>query len=511
MDAQGYFMATKKLRILPHTKKTLDDINKIPTKAIVYKAPPMISRFHHSPAFVRLVLGAIGSGKSVGMCAEIVRLAGTQAKSNDGMRHSRWAVVRNTQKELKNTTIKTWLDWYGDFGVFNKSEMTFELALNDIRCEILFMGLDRPDQLKSLLSLELSGAFVNEAREVQPEVILTIMSRLGRYPSMRDDVGCSDPRLILDSNFPSEDSFLYNRFEEELPDGWELFKQPPPLNKHGKVRKKAENRENLPKGYYTTMMQGQKEDWLRVHRDCEYGFLMDGKSVYPEYKDHVHTITDYEPDVNRPIYLGMDYGRTPVVVMAQKDSFGRIIVFDEIQEWDMGATAFGAKVYAHIMEHYADFEVVAGWGDPAGDDRSQVDDKTPMMMMNKAGVKMRSAPSQDPYVRIEALRAPMEKMYDGAPAFQVTPKCKMLRKALAGGYMYKRVQVAGTPRYNVKPDKNEYSHVADAAQYLMVGLGEGVGLIRRANSDFSKQAERLAFTDLGRPKFEAEENWSPYT
>ena len=480
-------------------------------KEIHYVAPPTLKKFHKSHAFVRLVLGAIGSGKSVGMCAEVVRLASQQEPSADGLRHTRWAIVRNTQKELKNTTIKTWLDWYGDFGTFNKSELTFNLEINDIRCEILFLGLDRPDQLKSLLSLELSGAFVNEAREIQPEVITTLISRLGRYPSMRDDVGCTDPRLIMDSNFPSEDSFLYNRFEEDVPEGWELFKQPPPLNKKGKVRKKAENIKNLPKGYYTTQMAGQTVAWLRVHRDCEYGFLMDGKAVYPEFKDHVHVINDYTPDIKRPIFIGMDYGRTPVAVLCQRDAFGRYIIFDELQCWDMGATQFGKMLYNKLVTEYAGFMVEAGWGDPAGDDRSQVDDKTPMMMINKAGVKMRVAPTQDPLVRIEAVRKPMMEMYDGEPAFRVTPKCKMLRKALAGGYVYKRIQVSGTPRYNTKPDKNEYSHVADACQYLMVGLGEGVALIRKPNSEFNQQANSVNnVKPSGAPLPNKGNDWSPF-
>jgi len=471
------------------------------TKEILYKAVKTVSLFHKSLAFVRLVLGAIGSGKSVGMCAEVVRLASLQEPSSDGLRHTRWAVIRNTQKELKMTTIKTWLDWYGDFGIFNKSEMTFHLELNDIRCEILFLGLDRPDQLKSLLSLELSGAFINEAREVQPEVIMTIISRLGRYPSMRDDVGCTDPRLIMDSNFPSEDSFLYHMFEEELPKGWELFKQPPPLDDKGVVRPEAENLSNLPEGYYTTQMAGQSVAWLRVHRDCEYGFLMDGKAVYPEFKDHIHVVTDFIPDPSRPVYMGADYGRTPVVVFVQKDAFGRFIFFDEIQEWDMGAERFAQVVNAHIQEHYGHFEhEFIGWGDPAGDDRGQNDERTPMQIMNKAGVKMRSSPSQDPYVRIEALRSPMEKMYDGKPAFMVTPKCKMFRKSLAGGYQYKRMQVSGSPRYAVKPDKNEYSHVCDAGQYVMVGLGEGVNLIRKKNSGFEKSAEMMDFDKHGKLK-----------
>ena len=215
------------------------------------------------------------------------------------------------------------------------------------------------------------------------------------------------------------------------------------------------------------------------------------KAVYPEFKDSVHVINDYVPDIKRPIYIGMDYGRTPVAVMCQKDAFGRYIIFDELQCWDMGATQFGKLLYQKLVTEYNGFQIETGWGDPAGDDRTQTDDRTPMMMINKAGVPMRPAPTQDPLVRIEAVRKPMMEMYDGEPAFRVTPKCKMLRKALAGGYMYKRIQVSGTPRYSTKPDKNEYSHVADACQYLMVGLGEGVALIRNKNSNFNKQGTNL--------------------
>jgi len=461
-------------------------------KDIVYKAPKTLQLFHKSKAFVRLVLGAIGSGKSVGMCAEMVRLACTQEPSKDGIRYTRFAVVRNTQKELTNTTIKTLLDWYGDLGTFHKSDLTFHLKFNDVDCEIMCMGLDRPDQLKSLLSLELSGAFINEAREVQPEVILTIMSRLGRYPSMRDDVGCTDPRLFMDSNFPSEDSFLYEMFEEERPEGWELFKQPSPMKKDGSgVRKKAENIENLPKGYYTTQMAGQKADWLAVHRDCKYAFLMDGKPVFPEFIDNYHVIDDWTPDTKKPIYLGLDYGRTPVAVFGQKDSSGRLVVFDELQCWNMGAEKFGTLLKEKLNTEYPEYELAKGYGDPAGDDMGQNDDNTPMLILNKLKLPIVKSPTQDPYVRVEAVRSPLDKNYNGLPAFRLTKKCKMLRKSMAGGYLYKRIQVSGTPRYGVKPDKNEYSHVNDALQYLMCGLGYATELIRRSDSDFNKKAKAM--------------------
>ena len=37
---------------------------------------------------------------------------------------------------------------------------------------------------------------------------------------------------------------------------------------------------------------------------------------------------------------------------------------------------------------------------------------------------------------------------------------------------FRRLQVSGSDRYVDKPEKNIYSHVCDAAQYLMLGAGE---------------------------------------
>ncbi len=68
-------------------------------------------------------------------------------------------------------------------------------------------------------------------------------------------------------------------------------------------------------------------------------------------------------------------------------------------------------------------------------------------------------------------------MIDGQPGLLISPKCKILRKGMAGGYSYRRVQVAGDERYHDKPDKNRFSHPCEAAQYMMLGAGEGSSVI----------------------------------
>lgn len=413
---------------------------------------------------------------------EIYRLISqVQTPDTDGIRRSRVAVVRNTIKELKMTTIKTWMEWMGWSGNLHVSDSIFYVEFNDVKAEIIFLGLDRPDQLKSLLSLELSYAFVNEAREINLDTVMMVRSRLGRYPSKREGEGCTHPCLIMDTNPPSEDSWWYNLFEENLPDGWELFKQP------GGLEPDAENLENLPDGYYTSQMTGNSLAWLKVYRDAQYAFLLEGKAVYPEYKEPMHLLEYYKPDIRLPILIGMDFGRTPVAVLAQKDQHGRWIIFDELQTWNMGATEFGETLYRMLIQFYPGFKV-KGWGDPAGDDMGQNDDKTPIQIINKAGIKIRPGITQDVFVRTESVRVPLSRIYEGAAALRITPKCKMLRKAMAGGYHFRKIQASGAERHDTKPNKNEYSHVSDALQYLLSSAGEAVGLIRKPQSEHSSQA-----------------------
>lgn len=161
---------------------------------ITYWAPgPVAARFLGSSARRRVILGPFGSGKSVTCCVEIMRRARAQAPSLDKVRRTRWAVVRNTYPDLKNTTVKTWRDWWGDeFGAFScvapfVHHMKFPLPDGTrVDCEVIFLAMDDEADAKKFLSLELTGIYFNEARELKRALIEAGDGRLGRYPSMKD-------------------------------------------------------------------------------------------------------------------------------------------------------------------------------------------------------------------------------------------------------------------------------------------------------------------------------------
>ena len=63
----------------------------------------------------------------------------------------------------------------------------------------------------------------------------------------------------------------------------------------------------------------------------------------------------------------------------------------------------------------------------------------------------------------------------------IDPRCRTIIKGFEGGYQYRRLQVSGE-RYDDKPEKNHFSHIHDAVQYLMLGAGEGRAIMQNMAS-----------------------------
>ena len=445
-----------------------------------------LQRFHDSEAFYRGVKGPVGSGKSTAMCFEIMIKAGEQSPNKDGVRKTRWAIIRNTYRELEDTTLKTWLHCFPEdkYGRFNQQHMTHHIKGPTTDIEVMFRALDRPDDIKKLLSLELTGGWINEAREVPKGVVDALGDRVGRYPA-EDDGGPTWHGVIMDTNAPDDDHWWYRLAEEETPEDWAFWNQPGGLIETSdgvfEDNPDAENIANLPerngKSYYQTRKGGKTDAYIRVYYCNQYGFVQEGKPVYPEYFDHAHCFKEnIEVDPNATVYVGIDFGLTPAAVFGQRTINGRWVWIDELVTEDMGASRFAEILGQKIRSEYRDckFEI---YGDPAGDQRAQTDETTPFQILRAKGVDAYPAPSNDAVLRHEAVAVPLGRLIDGHPGLLVSPKCKMVRKGLAGGYHYKRIQVAGDERFHDKPDKNKYSHPVEAGEYMMLGAGEGYSLI----------------------------------
>lgn len=464
------------------------------TRAIQYQPPGAVAAaFHNSKAFVRGIKGPVGSGKSSTCCVEIMRHSLMQEPFN-GVRRARWAIIRGTYPELKSTTIKTWEQWFPpDMSPIKwDAPITSRVRIKDIGdgtsldLEVVFIAMETAQDTGKLRSLELTGAWINEASELPKEVFDMVTQRVGRYPAKRDG-GPVHPCVIMDTNPPDDDHWWYKLAEEETPENWDFFDQPGGLLRiqdgddvHYVPNPDAENIFNLPGGYeyYLRMVAGKTDDWIKIFILGQYGTTADGKPVFPEYNDRVH-VADAEIDYNplAPIYLGWDFGLTPACIIGQLSPRGQLVILEELISEDMGIRQFATDIVKPVLLNKYSRAKFISVGDPAGQNRSQTDERTCFQELLEAGIATEPANTNDFIPRRESVAFFLNRMAGGEPGFVLSPNCRSLRKGFLGGYRYERLKVAGE-RYRDRPVKDKFSHPMDALQYLCLKVRDGGGSVR---------------------------------
>ena len=443
------------------------------TQQIEYVSSPTLWEFHNdNESMVRGVVGPIGSGKSVGCVWELMARAQAQEPGFDGIRRTRWAVIRNTYRELNDTTLRTFFDWIPrSLGEWRAADMTFTIAMGDMHCEFLFRALDRPDDASKLLSLELTGAWINEAREVPKAILSMLQGRVGRYPSKRHG-GPSWYGIILDTNPCDEDHWWFRIFEEEQPKGWKIYRQPDGLSPE------AENVENLVPGYYENLMSGQDQEWINVYVHGMYGFVKDGKPVHPLYKDTLHTANDMLEWGGGILTVGCDFGLTPAALIWEQTPTGQWRALSEVVTEDTPAESFGVLLKEHLAKTYPRARIDM-FGDPAGDQRSATREaETVFTILQGQGLPIYPCDTNDVVIRRASLDTLLGKLtVAGEPAVLVSPACRMFRKGMNGGFKYRRIKVGGDEKFADSPDKGTYSHIVEAGEYGLVGAGIGYDVL----------------------------------
>ena len=458
---------------------------------IEYDPPgPQAAAFHASDAFVRGLMGPVGSGKSTSMCVEVLKRALEQKPSADGCRRSRWVFIRNTFSELLSTTLRTWADWMGDLQVTKLSPpITSTVSIPDLgdgtslHLEVILLAIDRPEDAAKLKSLEVTGAFLNEASELDPIVLAMATQRVGRYPSMHLHGGPSWSGVIMDTNPPSDDSAWYHLAEEERPEGYEFFRQPGGLYRvadkrdpeYGKLKPNplAENIKNLVGGhtYYLKQVGGKTPEYIEAFLLGNYAATMKGKPVWHEFNETLHVSKNpLMPIPGLPIVIGFDFGLTPSAVILQISPRAQAMILDEVVCENAGIRqAYEEHVLPLLNHKYKNYRIEAV-GDPSGVSRSDTDMKSVFEELEEMGMICEPASTNKFIPRREAVAYFLQRLTSSGPGMLIDPGCKKIIKAMRGGYRYDRVQVSGSAQFKDRPTKDMNSHVSDALQYACLAL-----------------------------------------
>lgn len=471
-----------------------------------YTANKTFAAVHQDDAKYLFIRGPVGSGKSSGAIWHIVLNAMLQTPQYDSVRRSRYAVTRASYPALKSTVIKSWQNWFKSM-----VEIVYDMPIRGhmhfphpdghtrVDIELVFIALDRDEDVNKLQSLELTGAHMNETAEQPRGIYQMLKSRVDRYPDIKDG-GAVKPFILCDYNSVPTDHWLYCIAEEEKPKKHSFYVQPPALlisddpdceifDTDGNgyvVNPDADNIENLKPDYYLDQVLGADSDWVNVMILNNYGEVRTGRPVYGrDYIDSVHFVNKIlSPISGSRLIIGVDLGLTPAAAFTQLIT-GNLMIFREVVEEDCSLHRFFEDILRPILfTEYPKFPYEI-YVDPAATQRSPNDARSAVDILRAAGLHFEIAKSNDQTKRKEAVIHFLRKQ-GGLILGAGTP---VIRKGFLSEFKYpkKRLAMLNVRNTNVeefkeKWEKNIYSHIHEALQYTALECSEGRSIRKRSNS-----------------------------
>lgn len=450
--------------------------------SILYEAPPTLAAFMRSTAFGRIALGPVGSGKTTSCAVELLRRAIEQRPAADGYRYTRFAIVRQTLKQLKDTILKDCQQWMQGIGEWKVSENTFHLRFEDVVSEWPFIPLENSDDQARLLSMQLTGAWLSECIEMDFSVIAPITGRIGRYPSGVRGAPTWNG-IIADTNMPTEMT-PWHQFAENLPNDWEKFVQPSGIAFNAEnlnwllqtdetLKLPLNHPDRIARGrlYYSRLieMNSDSPDWVKRYVYAQYGNDPSGEAVFrATFNSQFHCADETLLVPGYPLIIGQDFGRNPWSLICQSDHMGRLIVHQEVPAKNIGLEKHINEVLRPLIlnSNYQNFKICVV-GDPSGIAKSSISEESCFDCLKRLGLPVVPAPTNDIDPRIRAVETLLGRAVGGHAGLVISRQgCPWLVRAMSGGYRYTKTKLGGLRAVPEKNDKEGFSHVCDDLQYV---------------------------------------------
>lgn len=467
---------------------------------LIYEAPPTMASFMKYDAYGRIAAGPVGSGKTTACMMELLRRSLMQGTALDGFRYTRFAVVRQTLKSLKDTVLKdceTWLSSRG-LGFWKVSESCFHVIFDNVRSEWIFLPLEDAQDQARLLSMQLTGAWLSECVEMDLNILGPVSGRLGRYPSGAR----GNPTwygIIADTNMPAEMT-PWHQFMENLPPDWQKFVQPSGMSKEAEnlnwltqtdatIALPINHPVRVAQGrkYYERLvnMYGEESDWVKRYVHAQYGDDPSGMAIFRNtFRSSFHVVEETQLIPGYPLIVGQDFGRNPWSLICQPDHMGRLLVHQEIPGINVGLEKhINESLKPALYKNYLGYKV-AIVGDPSGVARSSVSEESCFDALKRLGLPAIPAPTNDLEPRLRAVEALLGRQTAGGPTLVISRRgCPWLVRAMSGGYRFERTKKGQMLKTNA-PDKEyggdfmgqrvAYSHVADDLEYVALVVHGGM-------------------------------------
>ena len=471
-------------------------------KVLDFKAGTKIAEFVASSRLCDVIQGPFGSGKTKALCARIMRHAQEQVKSPiDGIRYSRFAIIRNTVPDLIRTTIRTWLETFPEreYGRFIGGAVKQHfIRFADVQCDVDFLSLDKEEDIRKLRSTEYTGVAWNEVSYAMRDLFVESFRCL-RYPP-KEHGGPNPWRgIIADTNPPDEDHWLGimtgqvempvglpedEQAQYAWPQGWGFYKQPAALieefDDRGlltgyKINQKAENLSNLPEGYYQDLLRAApSKAWIDSRLMNRITLVVDGQPVWPMFRREFHVAREaLKPVDGRDVIVALDFGRVYPAALFGQQINDRDYIQYEILGFNEPATVFAPRIKRFLETHYPGSRV-RFTGDPKGRDKGQATDQSSYEIYAWHGMQVTACPvkGNDIQTRTEAVAFVLNDNPSGVNRLVISPACRTLISGMSGRYHLVREDDG-----ELRPKKDKYSNLCDTLQYWLIGVGEGRRMI----------------------------------
>ncbi len=437
---------------------------------IEYNPLPSAVKFHEARTRVKVAWGPLGSGKtSLGLWEFVLSCLESNIPL-DGM------VIRSSYRELRDNTLKTFTRWFGDVSTWREGDSLAILRLPaangsaTLEHVLRFRSLERPDDAKKVQGFE--GSFVM-LDEVSPTFSSTGRASEGiplevveytnaRMRHMYQGQEAARYTQVILSNPPQPEHWLNKHFLSKPTE--DLARRKGGVSVHFIPRR--ENESNLPHDYYAILCDAFHDpDLVRRLVDGEIVATYTGVAVFPEAKQHIHITNEpLKPVQGIPLVLGFDYGLTPSTLITQITPTGQWRWLSEVHTFNGAFDSHLEMLRIHMNDRYPGWEI-RSWGDPAGEQRAQTDEKTCVELAQAAGISIKPG-RQDWQSRKESIKQRLLRNdANGQPALLVSRAgCPIAAEGLCGAYRYPKT-AAG--EIGTRPIKNHpFSDVMDCAEYI---------------------------------------------
>lgn len=490
---------------------------------------PVGREFLNDPMISSFIMGPVGGGKTVVCAMKRILAATMMPPTRDGWRKCRWAVVRDTYRAAQKSVLQSWQQWFHkDYpgstwtgGDDRPAVHTLRFQMEDgtkLEAVTEFIGLNG-NRIESVLrGQEFSGGWLNEVDTLDAAAISYMENqRIGRYPAKRElaEGAQRHKQLIGDFNAPDRDNYLFALLEENPNPLRRLHKQPAGLVRvaPGKYipNPMAENMAALDADYYLNIA-AREEDWyIRRFVMNEFGYSRAGLPVHNDYfDDAIHVARDViAPNPRMPLIIGLDgstAGLRPAAVFMQPTGEGSLDVVEEVVPGQgYGASRFAELVLAQLQSNFRRVPDILAWSDPAsqyGGDKEGGQLAWLDIVSNIIGVPIQVpfGGSNEISLRLEAVRAEL-RPGGKRPPMRISPNCVMIVRGFASGYRYKKLPPTARTKFDVLPEKNEYSDPLDALGYGIGGYRGHRGVIKAATSNaYAGDRDRKGWLGQGQDK-----------